>query len=270
MRARLRQNHRFGTGKPPNTVPKTVTIKSVNSLERLQHAINRLPNHRALLGEAALETTLAVLEMERERLAAPNPTGELSRTATALVADMVNFTQLSATLDAEDITNLVNQLWWQLDGVIAAHEGTVAKHVGDAVIALWGLADQPPAQAAWHAVQAALALQTATASFNPDRLPAAILQPVQIRVGISTGPVALSAFGVREAFDALGEAVNTAAHLQHAAPPGGIFVAVDTYRHIRPMLAAQESPPFALRPEALPAAGDTALHAYQVIRPTAP
>ncbi len=241
----------------------------MNPLERLQHALSRLPNYQALLGEAALKTTLTVLEMERERLAAPTPAGDLSRTATALVADMVNFTQLSASLDAEDITNLINQLWLHLDGVIAAHEGTVAKHVGDAVIALWGLADQPPAQAAWHAVQAALAVQEATTHFRPAGLQATT-PPVQIRVGISTGAVALSAFGLRETFDALGEAVNTAAHLQHAAPPSGIFVAVDTYRHIRPTWAAQAAPTFALHPTALPAANGTILHAYQVLRLTSP
>lgn len=237
----------------------------MNPLKRLQHALDRLPNYRAVLGDVALDTTLAVLNMERERLTAPHPAGEPSRTATALVADMVNFTQLSATLDAEDITHLVHQLWLQLDSVIAAHDGTVAKHVGDAVIALWGLADQPPASSAWQAVQAALALQTATARFRPDRLPHLTSHPVQIRVGISTGPVALSAFGLRETFDALGAAVDAAARLQSAAPPGGIFVAVDTYRHIRPTLTATPHPAFALRAEALPASGGAALHAYQVI-----
>lgn len=214
-----------------------------------------------MLGDEVLATILAVLELERERLSSPTPAGDLSRTATALVADMVNFTQLSARLDAEDITNLVNQLWLHLDGIIAAHEGTVAKHVGDAVIALWGLADQAPAQAAAQAVQAALALQEATAHFRPaglqDDMP-----PVQIRVGISTGAVALSAFGLREEFNALGEAVNTAARLQHAAPPGGIFLAVDTYQHVRHLPEKQ----FTLRAEALQGASGERLHAYQIHR----
>ena len=59
---------------------------------------------------------------------------------TILFADVSGFTAMSETMDAEDVTEVMNDLWKRLDGAIVAHGGRIDKHIGDAVMALWGTA----------------------------------------------------------------------------------------------------------------------------------
>ena len=47
-------------------------------------------------------------------------------------------TALSETLDAEEVSSLINALWQRLDAVVLHHGGRIDKHIGDAVMALFG------------------------------------------------------------------------------------------------------------------------------------
>ena len=63
---------------------------------------------------------------------------EQRRQITVLFADVSGFTAMSASLDAEDLAGLMNDLWRRLDGEVTRFGGRVDKHMGDAVMALWG------------------------------------------------------------------------------------------------------------------------------------
>jgi tetratricopeptide (TPR) repeat protein len=64
------------------------------------------------------------------------------------------------------------------------------------------------------------------------------IQGFQVRLGINTGLAALG--GVTEAQDTvMGKAVNLAARLESAAPPGGLLISHDTYRHVRGVFNVQ-------------------------------
>ena len=56
-----------------------------------------------------------------------------------------------------------------------------------------------------------------------------------MRIGIHTGPVMVSFLGERRGQDfvAVGDTVNLASRIQNAAPPGGVLLTHDTYRHVR-------------------------------------
>jgi class 3 adenylate cyclase len=64
---------------------------------------------------------------------------ERRRQVTVLFADVSGFTALSERLDPEVLANLMNRLWSLLDAAIVDNGGHIDKHMGDAVMAVWGV-----------------------------------------------------------------------------------------------------------------------------------
>ena len=66
------------------------------------------------------------------------PPGEL-RQVTVLFADLSGFTKLSNERDPEEIHDLLARFFEAVDGVIERYGGTIDKHIGDNVMAVfWG------------------------------------------------------------------------------------------------------------------------------------
>jgi class 3 adenylate cyclase len=87
---------------------------------------------------------------------APKPYGERRQVA-ILFADISGFTALSRSLDAEQVHELVDGFTALVDGIIDGYGGSVDKHIGDAVMALFGAPrahDDDPLRAAWAALEA--------------------------------------------------------------------------------------------------------------------
>ncbi len=206
---------------------------------QLEQTIAALEAQRAILGDAVADAALTSL---REKLAALQPpAAEQRKLATVLFADVSGFTALSETLDAEDISAIMNALWARLDAVVHAHGGRIDKHIGDALMALWG-ADQAREDDPEQAVRAALALQRELAAFRAERG-----LTLAMRIGVNTGPVLLGVIGSTHEFTAMGDAVNLASRLEHAAPVGEVLISHDTFRHIRGLFDVQPQPPLVVK-----------------------
>ncbi len=207
--------------------------------EQLEQAIAALEAQRALLGDAVVDTMLKPARDRLAALVAEQAAREQRKLATVLFADVSGFTALSETLDAEDVADLMNRLWSRLDRVVLDHGGVIDKHIGDAVMAVWGVRaareDDPE-----RAVRAALAMQAQVQGFRlqvagsaSDLQPATFNLQLRMRIGINTGLVMLGAVGMTGEYTAMGDAVNLASRLEHAAPVDGILISHDTYRHVR-------------------------------------
>jgi len=226
--------------------------------ERIEQTIAALEAQRAILGDTVVETALAPL---RQRLAAlsappepPPPTPARSsaeaqrKLVTVLFADVSGFTAMSETLDAEEVREVMNTLWQRLDGAILAHGGLIDKHIGDAVMALWGAQtarEDDPEQA----IRAALDMQRELYVFAEETHRET---PLQMRIGINTGLALLGAVGTTGEFTAMGDTVNLASRLEHAAPIGGILISHDTYRHVRGLFDVQPLEPMTIKGKAEP------------------
>src|SRR5579859_3134726 len=214
--------------------------------EHLEAAIAALEAQRAVLGDAVVDASLGAIRQQLAALAPPAP--EQRKQVTVLFADVSSFTALAEQMDPEEVRDLMNALWSRLDAAIAAHGGTVDKHMGDAVMALFGT---PAAQEndPERAVRAALDIQAALQAFaeqTPDR------PPLQMRIGINTGPVLLGAVGSGGEYTALGTTVNVASRLEHAAPPGGELIGHATYRQVRGLFDVAAPPPLTVKGKAEP------------------
>ena len=106
------------------------------------------------------------------------PSGE-RRQVTILFADLCGFTALSQSLDPEELHDLVGRYTKLVDGIINDYGGTVDKHIGDAVMALFGAPrahDDDPLRAA----RAALDIHAALA-----RLSESVGRLLQAHVGVA-------------------------------------------------------------------------------------
>jgi class 3 adenylate cyclase len=60
-----------------------------------------------------------------------------------LIADLANFTRLSAGRDPEDTQRMLARYFEAIDPIVLQHGGTIDKHMGDAMMALVRRAGRP-------------------------------------------------------------------------------------------------------------------------------
>ena len=223
-------------------------------IAQLRVAIAALEGQRAVLGGPVVEAALWPLREALAALEQSQRAEQQRKQVTVLFADVSGFTAMAEKMDAEDVAAVMNELWLAVDRSIAEHGGHIDKHIGDAVMALWG-ADTAREDDPERAIRAALAMQAAVASFQTTRG-----APLAMRIGINTGPVVVGMVGTTGEFTALGDAVNLASRLERVAPVGGILIGHDTYRHVRGIFDVQAQETLAVRGRAEP------VRAYRVLR----
>ena len=135
---------------------------------------------------------------------------------TVIFADLAGFTALSENMKPEDLIGLLNEYFAPLTEIILAHQGTMDKYIGDAIMAFWG-APLPMADHARRACRAALAIQATMPDFQAE-WQARGLPLLKTRVGLHSGRICVGNVGSRERFNytALGDTVNLASRLEGA------------------------------------------------------
>lgn len=167
------------------------------------------------------------------------------RVLTVLFGDLVGFTATSDGADPEDVRARVRPFHALVRRGVAATGGTIARVVGDGVMAVWGypIAHEDDAL---RAIRSALAIV--------DGLPA-LGDDLHARLGINTGE-AVVAFGSddEDADDAMGDAVNVAARLATTAPVDGIVIGEVTRRLAGDAVVAERLSPLSLKGKTEPVA----------------
>src|SRR2546430_4912100 len=110
--------------------------------EQLLRAIAAQEQLRGSLPDDVVDATIGALRAQLRLLDGAPPTApptERRRRATVLFADIAGFTALSETMDAELVADLINELWSAVDRSIEQYGGHVDKHIGDAVMGVWGI-----------------------------------------------------------------------------------------------------------------------------------
>src|SRR5438093_13743076 len=135
------------------------------------------------------------------------------RSVSVLFADLVGFTTISESRDAEEVRELLSTYFETCQRLISLYGGTVEKFIGDAVMAVWGT---PTAQEddAERAVRAALELVAAVADLGHE-----VGAELRARAGVLTGEAAVT-MGAEGQGMVAGDLVNTASRIQSIAPAG--------------------------------------------------
>ncbi|HET7490913.1 MAG TPA: adenylate/guanylate cyclase domain-containing protein [Bradyrhizobium sp.] len=152
-----------------------------------------------------------------------------------LFADLVSFTEHSAKLAPAAIIEYLNRLFSEFDELARELDVEKIKTIGDAYMAVAGLPDPNPDPFAAIANMALGMIE------RLDRVNCHFGWPLQIRIGVHSGPVVAGIIGAhRFIYDVWGDTVNVASRLEAYSLPNRIHVSQDIARH----LAA----PFSLEP----------------------
>jgi class 3 adenylate cyclase/tetratricopeptide (TPR) repeat protein len=183
------------------------------------------------------QTASAAPETAAKPRAEASAEGE-RRPVTVLFADLVGFTELSARLDAEDLKAQVERFYGRVDRVIADYGGTVDKHIGDAVMALFG-APVAHGDDSARAIRAALDIHGVMA--EPD-----VSGGIQaVHIGIATGEVVAGGFA--RGYTVLGESVNLASRLVGLAGAGETVISDGLRQALGAHVIASALPPRAVK-----------------------
>lgn len=201
-----------------------------SEIEQVEAAIAALEAQRETLGDDVVETALAPLREKLAALIEPATTPDERKRITVLFADVTGYTSISETLDPEDVTSIMNQLFEALTEEITRYGGTVDKFSGDAVMALFGAPDALENHEEM-AVRAALGMQRAIAGVN-SKLTTERDITLRLRIGLHTGEVLAGWVGAGDArsYTVMGDSVNLASRLEHACPVGRIMISTETAR----------------------------------------
>lgn len=213
--------------------------------EELESSIAALEAQREILGEA-LDPALAALRAQLDALSVEVPdTGDQRKQITVLFADVKGFTSMSLTMDPEDVAEVMNTLWAEIDHVITKNGGRVDKHIGDAVMALFGAPiaheDDPE-----RAVRTALAMQETIKDVVESHGGPEVAN-LQMRVGINTGLAMLGTVGSNEEYTAIGHTVNLASRLESLAPPGGVQISQATMNQTAGLFNVEATEPLTVK-----------------------
>ncbi len=174
---------------------------------------------------AKLEDARARRSMEGER-----------RIVTMLFCDVQGSTAMAEGLDPEEWAEVMNAAFAHLIAPVYRYEGTVARLMGDAILAFFGAPiaheDDPR-----RAVLAGLDIVAGIAAYR-ERHPG---QEVQVRVGINTGLVVVGEVGsdLRVEYTAMGDAANLAARMEQTAEPGTVRITGSTHRLVAPLFEVE-------------------------------
>ncbi|MBN2554019.1 MAG: AAA family ATPase [Spirochaetales bacterium] len=162
------------------------------------------------------------------------------RMVTILFADVVGSTSLAEKMDPESWTRIMNRAFDRILPSIYLNRGTIARLMGDALLAFFGapIAREDDPQ---RAVKAAADLLEAARQYAEEvRLEYGI--EFAIRVGVNTGPVVVGEVGSypMKEYTAMGDAVNVAQRLQSVAEPDSVLLAGRTYRLVAPFFEAED------------------------------
>ncbi len=257
----------------------------MDEINHLENAIKALEAQRGELGDtvvnmavAPLRARLARLRLERKEsgeflVGADQQALEQRRLLTVLFADLAGFTAMSEQLDPEDVRELMQAYFSRWSACIERYHGEVEKFIGDAVMAVFGIQigqeDDPE-----NAIRAALEMAENLQELNRDLsnqprffTNSGVPLKLAMRIGIHTGVVVASMLGEQKTswstpgqeFSIVGDTVNLASRLQTVAPPNGIIISQETYRHVRGIFNVKMLEPVSLKGKSLP------VQIYQVL-----
>lgn len=152
--------------------------------------------------------------------------------ATIIFIDIRGFTKLADQLDPEKATEIINNIFEPIVGLIDKYGGSINKFLGDGLMAIFGTPfsheDDPE-----RAARASLEIMKSIEENGKIKIGNKV-KSLKARIGINTGLCISGEIGSasRKEFTVIGDTVNLASRLQENSMPGKILIGEKTFRRI--------------------------------------
>ncbi len=149
-----------------------------------------------------------------------------SCSATILFCDIRGFSRMSEELSKEELSRLLNSDFFSpLDDIVCECGGMLDKHIGDSIMAVFGVFDETEAAAHKAVTCAQRMIESIACPMHGCEKPS-----ISVGIGIGTGEVMAGMFGSsrKREYTVLGSPVNVAARLESLALSGEILVCEKT------------------------------------------
>ncbi|XP_064185978.1 guanylate cyclase soluble subunit beta-2 [Anguilla rostrata] len=147
------------------------------------------------------------------------------KVCTILFSDVVTFTNICAACEPIQIVNMLNLMYSKFDRLTSVHDVYKVETIGDAYMVVGGV----PVPVSTHAERVAnfaLGMRIAAREVASPITG----QPIQIRVGLHTGPVLAGVVGEKmPRYCLFGDTVNTASRMESHGVPDHIHLSPTTY-----------------------------------------
>ncbi len=183
------------------------------------------------------------------------------RVVTVLFCDVADSTGFAERVDPEEWAEIMDEAFDYMTIPVHRYQGTVARLMGDGVLALFGAPtsheDDPE-----RAILAALDILEGVKPFQ-GRLRADYGVDFNLRVGINTGSVVVGEIGseIRTEYTAMGDAVNVASRMEETAAPGTVQISANTHKLVAPIFNIEPLDEIEVRGKSEP------MQAYRVLGP---
>jgi len=153
--------------------------------------------------------------------------------ATIIFIDIRGFTKLADQLDPEKATEIINNIFAPIVGIIDKHGGCINKFLGDGLMAIFGTPfsheDDPE-----RAARASLEIMKSIEENGKIKIGKKV-EKLKARIGINTGLCISGEIGSasRKEFTVIGDTVNLASRLQINSIPGKILIEEKTFQRIK-------------------------------------
>ncbi|MCY1303864.1 TOMM system kinase/cyclase fusion protein [compost metagenome] len=158
-------------------------------------------------------------------------------------SDIKGFTELSEELEAEQLTDLLNNYLNDMSKIALKYGGTIDKFVGDSVMVFFGdPSSQGAKKDAVNAVSMAIAMRKHMKVLRQQWRAQGITKPLEIRMGINTGYCTVGNFGAdtRMDYTIIGREVNLASRLETASDAGEILISHETYSLVKDVIMCRD------------------------------
>jgi CHASE2 domain-containing sensor protein len=213
------------SGWVPLAAPAIAALLSTGSViaYQAQQAQQQQQMVMTLLGQNTSPEVAEALWRNRDRLLQSGKLPGQQLTATMLFTDIRGFSTISEQMSPELLLGWLNEYLEAMTQEICDYHGIVNKFTGDGLLAVFGvpmprISEAEIARDACNAVACALAMGDRLQQLNGE-WQAQGFKPIQMRVGIFTGPIVAGSLGGKQRMEygVIGDSVNIASRLESCA-----------------------------------------------------